>query len=122
MPTSFLRRNSILVTGISPLMLKARLMGSKTSSIAGVSITEELLSEETGSELSGISELMELLELLLTGLEEEAELEGAGALLEEEVLLEVELEEEELVELLELLEEPPGPNSLMPALPQTAIK
>ena len=103
-------------------MLKARLMGSKTSSITGVSITEELLSEETGSELSGISELLELLELLLTGLEEEAELEGAGVLLEEEVLLEVELEEEELVELLELLEEPPGPNSLMPALPQEAMK
>ena len=115
-----------MVTGISPLMLKARFTGSKTSS-TGVSTTEELLEEDSGSELS------ELLELLLTGLEEEAELEGAG--LEEETELEgaelTELEGAELEELLELLEllseeelleEPPGTISLIPAFFQIAMK
>ena len=110
-----------MVTGISPLMLKARLTGSKTSSTTGVSTTEELLSEDSGSELS------ELLELLLTGLEEETELEDAG--LEEGTELELELLEEELEELLEeeeeleeleLLEEPVI--SLIPSLLHTAVK
>ena len=125
-PISSLRTNSILVTGMSPLMLKARLMGSKTSSTTGASTTEELLEEDSGTELS------ELLELLLTGLEEETELEEAG--LEEEAELEetgleeeTELETEELAELEELLElleeeEPLGLISLMPLLFQTAVK
>ena len=114
-------------------MLKARFTGSKTSS-TGSSTTEELLEEDSGSELS------ELLELLLTGLEEEAELEGAGleeeaelegaeltelegAELEELLLSDLEEELEELLELLseeELLEEPPI--SLIPLLFQTAVK
>lgn len=105
-------------------MLKARVMGSKTSS-TGVSTTEELLEEDSGTELS--EELLEE----LTGLEEEA-LELAG--LEEEVLeleelelLELELLEEELLELEELelseeLEELEPVISVMPALLHTAVK
>jgi hypothetical protein len=128
-PISSLRRNSILVTGMSPLMLKARLMGSKTSS-TGVSTTEELLSEEdSDSELTELSEMLE--ELLLAGLEE-TEAEGAegaaGAELETleggvlEVLEALELAELAGAELEELLEEPPGTMSLTPALFQTAVK
>ena len=116
-PMSSLTRNSILETGISPLMLKARLMGSKTSSTTGVSATEELLEEDSGSELS---EMLE--ELLLAGLEEATELEA-------EELTELETEEltelEELEELEELSSEPeePGPTmSVMPLLFQTAVK
>ena len=116
-----------MVTGMSPLMLKARLMGSKTSSTTGVSTTEELLEEDSGSELS---EMLE--ELLLAGLEE-TELEDAGleeaTELEAEELTELETEEltelEELEELEELSSEPeePGPTmSVMPLLFQTAVK
>ena len=106
-------------------MLKARVMGSKTSS-TGASTTEELLEEDSGTELSEelLEELTGLEEyvLELTGLEEEAlELE-----LELELLLEEELLELEELELLELelseeeLEEPVM--SLMPSLLHFAVK
>ena len=91
-----------MVTGISPLMLNARLTGSKTSSF-GVSGTEELELEEL--ELLLEEELLELELLGATlelGFEELAELEGA-MLLGGRELLELLLELEELLE--ELLEE-----------------
>lgn len=113
-----------MVTGISPSMLKARVMGSKTSS-TGASTTEELLEEDSGTELSEelLEELTGLEEdvLELTGLEEEAlELEELELLLEEELL---ELEELELLELElseEELEEPVM--SLIPSLLHFAVK
>ena len=96
-------------------MLKASLIGSKTSG-CGVSTTEELLSEET--ELSETDSLLEegggaTLELGF-GLEELALLG-----LEELELLELGLEELEELELSEL-EEPVI--SVMPSLFQTAVK
>ena len=106
---SSLRVNSILVTGISPSMLKARVMGSKTSTsgTSGTSTTEELLEEDSGSEL-----LTELLELE-AGLEEVEGLEEVDAGLED-------AEEEEELELEP--EEPLPSSTLMPSLLQTAVK
>ena len=115
LPISSLSSNSILVTGISPSMLKASLIGSKVSS--GTSTTEELLSEEVSlSETDSLEEEeggtgatlelgLELATLLELGLEELAE-----------------LEEELLEELLseELLEEPVI--SVTPSFFHTAVK
>ena len=107
-----------MVTGISPLMLNARLTGSKTSSF-GVSGTEELELEEL--ELLLEEELLELELLGATlelGFDELAELEGA-MLLGGRELLELLLEELELLlELEELLDELLEEELLeLPALP-----
>lgn len=109
-----------MVTGISPEMLKARVMGSKTS-IAGVSATEEeLLDSETEEEEELLEELEELAEEDLLLLAEEDLLLEA----EEDLLLEAEedllLEAEELLEL----EDSPGITSVTPVLTfvQVAVK
>ena len=100
-------------------MLKARVMGSKTSTsgTSGTSTTEELLEEDSGSEL-----LTELLELE-AGLEEVEGLEDAleAGLEDAEEEAEELAEEEEELELLELEVSFPS-STLMPSLAQIAVK